>query len=455
MFEDEDWSSIITPRSQKRPKSLLSKRWHYLYEPVRYIAPTRVDRQNLYSFKWSFSDGETLYGYKVKKTWKRLGDYSYTLTITENETGDVAIENGYVKIIQTKNYIFEIKTKTTLTVSEELLLKAFNSVNSSNIVMYNYQFGCAISNSKLYIFRGHTYEFDPALNTITSKASIGENFVCSSIALNDGRILIPGGWEYSHTGISRIYDPTTNSYTTITNRLNGYGEDYHIVKLQDGRICVTGGDAGSSLTAIDIYDPVSNDWTAGLPTMNVGRQFHSSVVLQDGNVLIYGGRDDYQDDPTPTRTYQIFNPTTKTIVYTSEAILPIQTAFSNVFLMSDGKVLVIGGSSTNETLSSDALILTPYAGTFTTHSLGVVTAGFCCTKLSDKDSIVFLSCGPITYSSSLYKLDYPSMNISFLGDLSVPRTGFARMVEMPSGQIVVVGGANTAPIETLNLAAGL
>lgn len=47
------------------------------------------------------------------------------------------------------------------------------------------------------------------------------------------------------------------------------------------------------------------------------------------------------------------------------------------------------------------------------------------------------------------------MIVSYLGKVSTARVGLGVMAETAPGQLVLVGGANTNPIETVNLIGGI
>src|SRR5206468_7861909 len=80
--------------------------------------------------------------------------------------------------------------------------------------------------------------------------------------------------------------------------------------LQDGRVLVAGGYgiSGTSIARAELYDPASNSWIAVAP-MAVARHVHGAALLADGRVLIVGGSfTDGSQTGTRLATSEIFDP---------------------------------------------------------------------------------------------------------------------------------------------------
>jgi hypothetical protein len=62
--------------------------------------------------------------------------------------------------------------------------------------------------------------------------------------------------------------------------------------LQGGEVIVAGGAYGSAdgfyLGSTELYDPRSGSWASAAPLNDV-RKFHTAVLLSDGRVLVTGG----------------------------------------------------------------------------------------------------------------------------------------------------------------------
>ena len=123
------------------------------------------------------------------------------------------------------------------------------------------------------------------------------------------------------------------------------------VLLQDGRLLITGGNNGvASVASVDIVDTAGNI-TSG-PPMNVARSQHTATVLQDGRVLVVGGVD---VSGNPIGTAEIFDPSAnsaQTNPWTSTGPLGQARSGHTATLLHDGMVLIAGGLSGNQVLST-------------------------------------------------------------------------------------------------------
>ncbi len=115
--------------------------------------------------------------------------------------------------------------------------------------------------------------------------------------------------------------------------------------LPDGKVFVTGGldSYGNALASAEIYDPATGKFTdAG--TMNSKRAGHSATLLPNGRVLIAGGAYSKNDWETLSSA-EIYDPATGR--FTQTASLKSARMGHEATLLSDGRVLMTGGTSAN------------------------------------------------------------------------------------------------------------
>ncbi len=169
--------------------------------------------------------------------------------------------------------------------------------------------------------------------------------------LTDGRVLVTGGeGPQDPLATTGIFDPTLNhgvgGWVTAPS-LSQPRTQHQAVRLNDGRVLVVGGSNNDGqIDAIEIFDPAANAgagaWTVG-PSIQTPRTRHSVHLLQDGRVLVLGG---YNDDDDYLNSVEIFDPTANAGAgaWSSGPAMGTARYFHSSTLLSDGRVLVVGGT---------------------------------------------------------------------------------------------------------------
>ena len=119
----------------------------------------------------------------------------------------------------------------------------------------------------------------------------GTTFPQSATPLRDGRVLL-------YSGELTIYDPVTGSFTRSGSIATGLCSDPTATALATGGVLFAGGwvlDGGNSVSvpSASLYDPATGLRQIG--PMSTPRLGHTATLLSDGNVLIAGGTADGSD----------------------------------------------------------------------------------------------------------------------------------------------------------------
>jgi N-acetylneuraminic acid mutarotase len=172
----------------------------------------------------------------------------------------------------------------------------------------------------------------------------------SSIQLTDGRVLVVGGVGLIDPKSCEIYDPKLNKWNAAPK--TNYERGRHkLIMLNSCRVLAVG---SPKTKACEIFDPTSNQWII-TDSLKVGRVLaqHQVVKLLDDRVLVIGGYT--RDFPVTTedRTLKLCEIFDENVGKWSIAdSLKTRRSYHSATLLKDGRVLVVGGTSSVDPLSS-------------------------------------------------------------------------------------------------------
>ena len=191
------------------------------------------------------------------------------------------------------------------------------------------------------------YEYDPAINLWSSKASIPNasglgNSSC--VKLNNGKILLFGGSQNGSTPQSNKvyqYDIATNSWIILSDLPNALGrEQMQATLMNDSVILLTGGI--STITSALEYPTTNYLYNTNTNTFSIAGNLpfglinQTSTLLSNGEVLITGGFDGNQ---ARSEVY-VFNLQNGWRTLSSSLSVPVS---SHRALLVNGKVYIYGG----------------------------------------------------------------------------------------------------------------
>lgn len=186
-------------------------------------------------------------------------------------------------------------------------------------------------------------------SAMPSMSTVRQHFPIN--VLPDGRVFVLGGeyWAVGNnkgqdTNTGEIYNPVSNSWTSIPNFPDtAFGDDPTMV-LPDGRVLA--GDINNANTYI--YDPVANSWSSGGTKLYGDRSDEESwVKLPDGSVLTY----DVFTQGATTGNAQRYIPSTNTWVSAGTvpvlltgAAAPYNSELGPAVMLPDGRAFFIGAT---------------------------------------------------------------------------------------------------------------
>lgn len=189
--------------------------------------------------------------------------------------------------------------------------------------------------------------YDPETDTWQGAGTMpGRHWEHQTVLLQDGKVLVIGGFAEGDgsggmLGVGvELFDP--DSSTTPWTQVSPMNQDrasHRAVLLQDGRVLVVGGWYNQGgLDLMEIYDPTTDTWSTMAAVLSSPRQHPMVMSLDNGKVLIAGGfgESQYLD------SIEIFDPSTGTIS-PSGAKLPGALSKATVNMLTNGKVLLAGG----------------------------------------------------------------------------------------------------------------
>lgn len=171
---------------------------------------------------------------------------------------------------------------------------------------------------------------DPAWTSTGKMAEAREEH--GAALLNDGRVLVAGGWRSGTTATAEIFDPATSTFAS-TSSMSLPRRQMGFERLPNGKVLTCG---SYTTNTSEIWDPATGLWTAaGNMAVARGGTF-ATVSLTNGKVLVTGG--------ATSLVSELFDPTTNTFTPTGSMNVQRSSPFAGARLK-DGRVFVVGGWS--------------------------------------------------------------------------------------------------------------
>jgi len=235
---------------------------------------------------------------------------------------------------------------------------------------------------------GTTGSWSKAAGLITGR---GEH---TATLLRNGDVLVAGGTDGRDRALAsaELYHPATNRWTPAAS-MAAARFAHTATLLPSGKVLVVGGLAGplpfGSLASSQLYDPTTDSWSAAAP-MIVSRARHTATLLSDGRVLVVGGLNLVVREggllPSLTTDAEIYDPIANH--WSTTGPMGFNRLDQTSTLLADGRVLVAGGRGDVTTFDSTE-IYDPTADRWISAApMGTRRYGHVATRLSNGDVLV-------------------------------------------------------------------
>ena len=265
---------------------------------------------------------------------------------------------------------------------------------------------------------------------LTGSLNQGRECFCS-VKLDDGRILVAGGYNSGPLSSCEIYNPNTGQWSP-TDSMNYARMHFSLTKLSNGKILATAGSGiNGSLCGMksEIFDPLTEIWSQ-VTTLNCSRDYHSAVLLQNGKVLVVGG-----DNANDYKGCEIYDPQTNEWTLTGFCIY--QKVDHTLELLPDGRVMAIGGGNSNY---EHCEIYDPNTEIWTEIDDLNEPRYSHTSHLLPNGNVMAIAGAPSPYRSSCEIYDFQTQQWSFTDSLEIGRTGHCSETLL-NNKILVMGGS--------------
>ena len=186
--------------------------------------------------------------------------------------------------------------------------------------------------------------FDPVAQTWTAVPDMQyRRWYPNVTTLSDGRMLVTAGWQTTantNAGISEIYDPSTNTWTSLTNANNPFETYPFLYLLPNGEVIHIGG--SEYATDTDMLNLNTVSWSVVDPTIVNGG---SATMYVPNKFIKAGSAADSQDVGASSNTTFTLDFTQPNPAWVPAAPMVYPRSFMNLTMLPDGTALATGGET--------------------------------------------------------------------------------------------------------------
>ena len=274
--------------------------------------------------------------------------------------------------------------------------------------------------------------YDPIANTWSVTGSlVAGRWEHSAVRLDDGRVLVVGGYEDDKTppelSSAELFDPATGKFTSTGSMAEGrklFG------LVGDGKTATAvAGLGGGTLFTVERYDRTTGAWTA-LANVTNSHSPSQAVLTTDGKILVTGGADETE----------LFDGS----AWTLSGLQRVPREDATLTALPDGRVLAAGGTASSDSnIQSTAEVFDPKTRSWTaTKPMAHPRSGHAAVRVAS--GLVIVAGGEA--SGDIEAFDPKTNAFSTVGYLATPREALCGTT-LGSGAIflggALVGSYNT------------
>jgi hypothetical protein len=183
------------------------------------------------------------------------------------------------------------------------------------------------------------YDPDTAKWSFTGNLEKGVSSHTATL-LENGSVLVAQG-----KNLAALYDPDSGKWSPVGNTNGSYRVRHSATLLPNGEVLIAGGNNYDDFNyalfnTSELYDPIKRHWSV-TGSLNVPRDYHTATLLSNGRILVAGGSSLIGS----LDSSELYDPRTGIWSFTSNLNTP--RSYHTATLLPDGKVLIVGGASSS------------------------------------------------------------------------------------------------------------
>ena len=183
--------------------------------------------------------------------------------------------------------------------------------------------------------------YDPRRGTSSAAAVMSAEQICQAITLSSGNVLLVGERSIE------LFDPTAGKLRQLSAS-SPYLDGGTATLLVDGTVLIVGGGVDGPPRAEAYRLDPANGRYASTGSLSGVRRKHAAVRLLDSRVLVVGGSDARDRNGGKMKSMEVYDPSTGEFTRVGETHDARYKIVDAAVRLSDGRVLLAGGAETPE-----------------------------------------------------------------------------------------------------------